>query len=247
MSKRTREAAGAAAAGRLHHHGGGGAGVAARADKRARRDFGGCPPGLEATIQRVLEASDWRELFGLPAGGVAAAEGDGSSSRAEEVAARAVRNRLARVVHPDHVPDEQQARATQAAQRLNELWSQARQHFHEEGEGRFTSGLSGADTAGGGGGTYLAASVPAVPLLMLTGGPAVAAGGDIGLASVVPGGSLELLAREVAAGRMLERWAAARSLPPASPSSKPLPPPPASFSAATLTAMYLCETCPCCE
>lgn len=144
--------------------------------------------GLDATLERVLAATDWRSLF------LAEAEGGASDRGSVEIAARAVRNRLVQVVHPDHVPLEHRLRATQAAQHLNMLWDQARRHF--------TGGASAdseADERAGGG------RDPAAGDGSLTGAAAAAPGAMLLTGMEQPGGSLDLLLREVRAGRMIER------------------------------------------
>ena len=170
MLKRVRDADAAA-----------GGGAAAAPAQKARKRGAGTDAGLEATIERVLAASDWRALFLVEAEG---------GSAAAEVAARAVRNRLVRVVHPDHVPPGQRERATHATQHLNRLWDQARQHFPSSAPAA-PSRAAGSSVAAG----SLAAAAPAARAAL----PPPAA------PSEEPGGSLELLSREVRAGRMLER------------------------------------------
>ena len=163
--KRTREAALA-----IEDAGSSGAAAEKRTRGSSRRI------GLDATLDRVLAASDWRTLFLVEA--ELASEGGGV-----EVAARAVRNRLVQVIHPDHVPLEHKLRATQAAQHLNMLWDQARLHFSG---GESADDQQADDTS-------------------LTGAAAAAPGAWLLTGIEQPGGSLDLLEREVRKGTMLKR------------------------------------------
>ena len=166
--KRTREAALA-----IEDAGSSGAAAEKRTRGSSRRI------GLDATLDRVLAASDWRTLFLVEA--EVASEGGGV-----EVTARAVRNRLVQVIHPDHVPLEHRLRATQAAQHLNMLWDQARLYF---------TGGESADC-----GTDQQADDTS-----LTGAAAAAPGAMLLTGMEQPGGSLDLLSREKRKGTMLER------------------------------------------
>eukprot|EP01044_Picomonas_judraskeda_P021249 COSAG03_NODE_4952_length_1380_cov_1.728337_1_plen_259_part_01 len=161
------------------------AAAAVRLPVEKRRRGGSRHTGLDATLERVLAASDWRALFFVGPEGA-------SDSSSVENAARAVRNRLVQVVHPDHVPLEQRLRATQAAQHLNMLWDQARHHFNGGAAGDPGSQGSSAP-ADGDSLTADAAADPGMRLLIGTSG-----------VPVQPGGSLDLLMREVREHRLLE-------------------------------------------
>jgi hypothetical protein len=118
-----------------------------------------------STVDRVLSAKSWQELFEVDA-----TTGD---EQQQHTRARAVRNRLVRIVHPDNSPPDPQSQqqAHAATAHVNQLWDQARRFFAPEQQ------TGGSEAAAATSTPLLSCSIPAH-----------------GAAAVEPGGSLEMLA-----------------------------------------------------
>ena len=137
-----------------------------------------------SVVDMVISATDWRELFEVPA-----SAGGGLLGEAH-VHARTVRNRLVRVAHPDRATDAGSAqRHTRATAHLNILWEQALRHFGESAGGSGVGGDQGGgvaarELAAGRGAGIIAQQPPA-----LLGGPPSERRPPV----VEPGGALAIL------------------------------------------------------